>query len=103
MEIKFVNISTEHSITHELFFISGNITLNDIINKANEFNVPCKINIEYECENDNIRKLNESFIYNHIRINSFNFLFNFIHKCCNVLMFHNFPRISRGGNICSLW
>ena len=37
MEIKFVNISTEHSITRELFFISGNITLNDIINKANEY------------------------------------------------------------------
>ena len=67
MEVKFINIASEHSMTYEYFTILGNITLNDIISIANDFEVPCKINIHYKCISNNISKLDESFVYTHVR------------------------------------
>ena len=66
MEILLKNKSSERSQTNYEYVITGNITLGDIINKANEYNHEANIHIREGVDWDKLVKLNKHNKYKHI-------------------------------------
>lgn len=66
MEILLKNKSSEWSQTHYEYVITGDITLGDIINKANEYNYEVNIYIFEGVDWDKLVKLNKHIKYKHI-------------------------------------
>lgn len=66
MEILLKNKSSEWSQTHYNYIITGNVTLGDIINKANEYNYEVNIHIHEGVDWDKLVKLNKHITYKHI-------------------------------------
>lgn len=66
MEISLKNKSSEWSSTHYEYVITGDITLEDIINKANEYNSKVNIHIFEGVDWDKLVKLNKHIEYKHI-------------------------------------
>ena len=66
MEILLKNKSSEWSQTNYEYVIIGDITLGDIINKANEYNYEVNIHIREGVDWDKLVKLNKHITYKHI-------------------------------------
>lgn len=66
MEISLKNKSSEWSQTHYEYVITGDITLGDIINKANEYNHEVNIHFFEGVDWDKLIKLNKHIVYKHI-------------------------------------
>lgn len=66
MEILLKNKSSEWSQTNYEYVITGDITLGDIINKANEYNYEATIHIHEGVDWDKLVKLNKHIKYKHI-------------------------------------
>ena len=66
MEISLKHKSSEWSQTNYEYTISGDITLGDIINKANEYNYEVNIHIREGVDWDKLVKLNKHIKYKHI-------------------------------------
>ena len=66
MDISLKNKSSEWSQTNYEYIITGDITLGDIINKANEYNYEATIHIREGVDWDKLVKLNKHVKYIHI-------------------------------------